>query len=134
MTPEELKADRAKREAYVDAMGFPEIRGPSAESMALDAPDEVIISEFARLLKDDIQASKVMHQIILHRRELGLDGGIQENPYFPEMVKKFASMGINFDPYNPEAIHAIPGWREAQKAKREAEEGDGQEEKGSKSG
>ena len=134
MTEEELQEDAAKRIAYVTAMGFPEIRGPSEEAMALDASDEVLLAEFTRLIEDDIQASKVCQQILLHRRELGMDGGVQENPYFQPLVEKFARMGICFDPHNPEAIHEIPGWEEQQEGEGEGEEGAGQEEKGSKSG
>ena len=134
MTEEERLEDIARREAYVTAMGFPEIRGPSAESLALDAPNEVLLAELTRLVKDDIQASKVFQQILLHRRELGMDGGVQENPYFPDMIERFARNGIVFDPHNPEAIHEMPGWEERQEGEGEDEEGAGQEEKGSKSG
>ena len=135
MTPEELLEDNAKRDAYVDAMGFPELRPVSAEALAWDASDEVLLAEMTSLIEDDIQASKVMQQILLHRRELGMDGGVQENPYFQPMVEKFASVGINFDPYNPEAIHPMPGfWEEECGEEGGDEDGHGQEEKGSKSG
>ena len=133
MTPEELVEDKARRDAYVAAMGFPKIKELSPEALAWDASNEVMLAEVTRLVEDHIQASKVFQQILLHRRELGMDGGVQENPFFAPMVENCARHGIKLDPYNPEAHEEIPGWEEEQEGEGEDEEGDGQEEKGSKS-
>lgn len=96
MTMEELTIDNAERHAYAVKMGFPDFAPLSQEAMAQDAPKEVVLAELMRLLTTHNQSLETFKNILLHRRELGLDGGhVERNEYIEKWEADMAAIGIN---------------------------------------
>lgn len=127
MTKEELQADTAKRNAYIDAMGFPELKPPSAEAMAMDAPPEVIAAEIKRLIRAHGQGLQTFRNILGHRRELGMDGGVRENPHLTQLMQELATIDADEDDEGGE-------YEEEEDEEEELEMGQGNESLGKGSG